>query len=87
MKLIMTYYKKMIITYKKLFVVVTCDYGGSDREQPFDSVWNALFGRQYLTGEQSWTERTSFLPHSPHFYHVWGLIPGWKLDGICCWIS
>ena len=23
-------------------------------------MWNALFGRQYLTGEQSWTERTSF---------------------------
>ena len=42
MKLIMTYYKKMIITYKKAFCDVICDYGGSDREQPFDSVWNAF---------------------------------------------
>ena len=85
MKLIMTYYKKMIITYKKLFVMSFVIMAAV-------TVSNLLIpcGMRFLVDRISQAnnlgqkELLFCLPHSQHFYHVWGLIPGWKLDGICC---
>lgn len=85
MKLIMTYYKKMIITYKKLFVMSFVIMAAV-------TVSNLLIpcGMRFLVDSISQAnslgqkELLFCLTHSQHFYYVWGLIPGWKLDGICC---
>ena len=84
MKLIMTYYKKMIITYKKLFVMSFVIMAAV-------TVSNLLIpcGMRFLVDSISQANSLGqkellCLPHSQHFYYVWGLIPGWKLDGICC---
>lgn len=89
MKLIMTYYKKMIITYKKLFVMSFVIMAAV-------TVSNLLIpcGMRFLVDRISQANSLGqkellFLLACilQHFYYAWGLIPGWKLDGICCWIS